>query len=104
VEFLDHSPGNTLIRKVAEGKYEFFLVDLNRMNFRQAMSFDERMKNLSHLTPRKEMVSQMSASYAKLYKEQTEATIFETMWNYTDQFQKKFHKKIRLKRQFQFWK
>ena len=31
IEFLDHSPGNTLIIKRPEGKYDFYLVDLNRM-------------------------------------------------------------------------
>ncbi|MBT3588960.1 MAG: Kdo domain containing protein, partial [Flavobacteriaceae bacterium] len=34
VNFLDHSPGNTLIKKNKNtGKYDFYLVDLNRMNF-----------------------------------------------------------------------
>ncbi|MBX9808091.1 MAG: PhoP regulatory network YrbL family protein, partial [Flavobacteriaceae bacterium] len=33
IEFLDHSPGNTLIKKNTEGNYDFFLVDLNRMDF-----------------------------------------------------------------------
>ena len=33
IEFLDHSPGNTLIKKIGENQYEFYLVDLNRMIF-----------------------------------------------------------------------
>src|SRR6478609_10094494 len=65
IEFKDHSPGNTLIKKVSEGKYEFFLVDLNRMEFHQSMSFELRMKNLSRLTPKKEMIAVMSNEYAK---------------------------------------
>jgi hypothetical protein len=104
VEFLDHSPGNTLIKKVAEGKYAFFLVDLNRMNFLSEMSFEKRMKNLSHLTPRKDMVAQMSLEYSKLYTSHSEAIIFQTLWSCTEKFQKKFHQKIRLKKKLKFWK
>lgn len=102
VEFLDHSPGNTLIKKVGEGKYEFFLVDLNRMNFHNSMDFEMRMKNLSRLTPKKEMVAVMSNEYAKWYPQQTEAAIFERMWHYTNDFQIRFHKKIRMKKMLKF--
>ena len=103
VEFLDHSPGNTLIKKIGDGKYAFFLVDLNRMNFLSEMNFEKRMKNLSHLTPRKEMVAQMSLEYSKLYTSQSEADIFQTLWFHTEKFQKKFHQKIRLKKKIKFW-
>ncbi len=104
VEFLDHSPGNTLIRKVMDGKYDFFLVDLNRMNFHNQMDFDQRMKNLSRLTPKEEMVAVMSNEYAKCYPAKTEAEIFEKMWFYTTEFQAKFFRKQRLKKKLKFWK
>jgi putative AlgH/UPF0301 family transcriptional regulator len=104
VEFLDHSPGNTLIKKVAEGKYEFFLVDLNRMNFHDQMDFEQRMKNLSRLTPQKGMIATMSNEYAKWYPAKTEAEIFEKMWFCTEEFQEKFFKKQRLKKKLKFWK
>jgi hypothetical protein len=104
IEFLDHSPGNTLIKKNTEGNYDFFLVDLNRMNFHDKMDFDSRMKNLSHLTPKKEMIAVMSNEYSKLYPAQSETEIFEKMWFYTNDFQIKFHKKIKLKKTLKFWK
>jgi hypothetical protein len=103
VEFLDHSPGNTLIQKQADGKYAFYLVDLNRMQFHTAMDFDTRMKNLSHLTPKKEMIVVMSEEYAKFYA-QSQELIFEKMWFETQEFQHKFAKKQRLKKQIKFWK
>ncbi len=102
VEFLDHSPGNTLIKKVGDGKYDFFLVDLNRMNFHKGMSFDMRMKNLSRLTPKKEMVAVMSQEYSKLYSQQTEFEIFDKLWHYTNAFQIKFHNKIKMKKMLKF--
>jgi tRNA A-37 threonylcarbamoyl transferase component Bud32 len=104
IEFLDHSPGNTLIKKTAEENYDFFLVDLNRMEFHNKMDFDTRMKNLSHLTPKKEMIAVMSNEYSKLYSAQTEAEIFEKMWFYTNDFQERFAKKRRLKKKLKFWK
>lgn len=102
IEFLDHSPGNTLIKKTDEGNYNFFLVDLNRMEFHENMDLDARMKNLSRLTPKKEMIAVMSNEYAKLYKVATEGQIFEKMWGYTSEFQEKFFKKKRMKNKLSF--
>ncbi|MSP85729.1 MAG: Kdo domain containing protein [Flavobacteriaceae bacterium] len=103
IEFLDHSPGNTLINNLGNGNYDFYLVDLNRMNFHQTMPFELRMKNLSRLTPKSEMVAIMSEEYAKLYSKSTDE-IFEKMWYYTNEFQEKHHRKRRLKKKLFFWK
>ena len=101
IEFLDHSPGNTLIQ-LNEGDYKFFLVDLNRMSFR-ALNFEQRMKNFSRLTPKKEMVKVMANEYAKVSKE-PEKKVFEKMWFYTTDFQEKFWRKQRFKKKLKFWK
>ena len=101
VQFLDHSPGNTLIKKNAN-EYQFFLVDLNRMNFKE-LSFEERMQNFSRLTPKKDMIRIMANEYAGLI-DKTEEEVFEKMWFYTDQFQEKFQRKKRLKKKLKFWK
>jgi len=103
IEFMDHSPGNTLIKKTADGNYEFFLVDLNRMQFHESMSFEMRMKNLRRLTPYKEMIAVMSNEYAKVSGE-PEQLIFETLWKMTTDFQEKFYRKKRLKKKLKFWK
>jgi len=103
IEFLDHSPGNTLIKKEANGIYSFYLVDLNRMNFHATMDFESRMKNFSRLTPKKEMIAIMSNEYAIHYAE-NEAVIFEKMWGFTEQFQEEFFRKKRLKKKLKFWK
>lgn len=104
IEFLDHSPGNTLIKKVSENQYQFFLVDLNRMEFHESMDFDLRMKNFRRLTPKKEMIEVMSNEYSKLYLSQNEKDIFEKMWFFTNQFQEELFKKRRLKKKLKFWK
>ena len=68
IEFLDHSPGNTLIRKNNDGSYSFFLVDLNRMQFHETMNFQTRMKNLSKITHKKDMIAVSDNAAHKIFK------------------------------------
>lgn len=103
IEFLDHSPGNTLIKKQGGNNYSFYLVDLNRMKFHKRIDFKTRMKNLSRLTPKEEMISIMSDEYAKLSGENKEI-VFNAMWKATQEFQHKFYRKKRLKKKLKFWK
>lgn len=65
VYFLDHSPGNTLIRRTDEGKYEFYLVDLNRMKFKK-LTLEEGLKNFSRLGISKEDAGIIADEYALL--------------------------------------
>ena len=97
IHFLDHSPGNTLIKKVTD-EYHFYLVDLNRMHF-GPMDFETRIKNFSRLTIHKSMVQVMSDEYAKCSGENYNK-IFDLMWKETEAFQEKFHRKKRLKKNF----
>ena len=101
VNFLDHSPGNTLIKKSSEG-YEFYLVDLNRMRF-QPLDFKTRIKNFRKLTIHQNMIMVMSDEYAKCSGYDYDR-IFDLMWSSTEKFQQKFHRKRRLKKRLKFWK
>ena len=95
VNFLDHSPGNTLIVKNSN-KYDFYLVDLNRMKF-GAIDFNKRIKNFARLTPHKKMVEIMSDEYAKCmdlpYKK-----VFDLMWGETTNFQSAYQRKKGLRK------
>lgn len=103
VEFLDHSPGNTLIKDNYNGSYSFYLVDLNRMKFHDTIDFLTRMKNLSKITHKKDMIEVMSNEYAKLSCD-SETLVFETMWKLTADFQYRFYRKKRIKKKLKFWK
>ena len=98
IEFLDHSPGNTLIKKVGEHQYEFYLVDLNRMKFHKNMDLNTRMKNMCRTTPSEAMVKTISYEYAKLYGKKEEE-IFTVMWHYNLEFHKRklFKKNLKAK-------
>ncbi len=101
IHFLDHSPGNTLIKKTRK-EYNFFLVDLNRMEFK-TLDFETRIKNFSKLTIHRYMVEIMSDEYAKCSGESYNR-IFNLMWKETEAFQEKYHRKRRLKKKLKFWK
>jgi len=99
IEFKDHSPGNTLISKNSNGAYDFYLVDLNRMSFHSKMSFELRMKNMCRLTPKLEMIKIMSDEYAKASGENPN-DVFDALWQFTSDFQKKYHRKKHLKAKY----
>lgn len=99
IEFLDHSPGNTLIKKVGDSKYDFYLIDLNRMRFHTDMPLDIRMKNMCRLTPNEYMIKVISYEYAKLYGKKEEE-VFTLMWKYTSEFYQRVTKKRMLKQKF----
>ncbi|WP_282124692.1 lipopolysaccharide kinase InaA family protein [Algibacter mikhailovii] len=99
--FLDHSVGNTLI-KLNNGDYQFFLVDLNRMEFR-TLDFETRIKNFARLTIQESIVAVMSDEYAKCSGEDYNR-IYNLMWSETMAFQDDFYRRQRLKRRFKFWK
>lgn len=101
VHFLDHSPGNTLIR-LNHGDYKFYLVDLNRMNFGK-LDFETRIKNFAKLTIHKSMIEVMSDEYAKCAGYDFKR-VFNLMWEETQAFQERFYRKKRLKKNLKFWK
>jgi hypothetical protein len=101
IEFLDHSPGNTLIKKTANG-CSFYLVDLNRMKLHQKMSLERRMKNLCRLTPHAFMVRAICNAYAQQSGEDADE-LFQMLWQLTSQFQERFYRKKRWKKRLRFW-
>lgn len=97
IAFLDHTPGNTLIKKIGEQKYEFFLVDLNRMKFCNTMNLEERVINMAKLTPEKHLIEVMSDEYAKLYNKPYDE-VYKLMVKHTEYFANRFHRKRAIKR------
>lgn len=65
VYFIDHSPGNTLIKEKDSG-FDFYLVDLNRTKFTR-VDLDLGIKNFYRLGSNEEMVRVMAKEYARLW-------------------------------------
>ena len=65
INYLDHSPGNTLIVK-KKFNYDFYLIDLNRMKF-ENMSLNKRMQNFERLSQDTSILSIFSKEYSELY-------------------------------------
>jgi len=90
INFLDHSPGNTLIVE-KESHYEFYLIDLNRMRF-ETLNFNKRMHNFRRLWLSKAMIKIMAKTYAQLYKKDYQET-HNLMLKHSRQFQLKIDRK-----------
>ncbi|GGG57524.1 lipopolysaccharide kinase InaA family protein [Bizionia arctica] len=91
INFLDHSPGNTLIIEKEEKQYDFYLIDLNRMHF-EVMDFNDRMHNFRRLWLSRTMVKYMSKTYSKLYNKTYDET-YTLMLKHSRAFQKKVDSK-----------
>jgi hypothetical protein len=70
---LDYSPGNTLINK-KEGDYEFNIIDLNRMKFRE-ISFVLGLKNFRQLDTDLTTIELIAKEYAKLNGKDSKTSI-----------------------------
>lgn len=97
IEFLDHSPGNTLI-KIGENSYDFFLVDLNRMNFK-TLDYTERLRNFERLSRERAVYEIMADEYSKQIK-QPASEVFEQMWQFNQTFFTKRDKVAKVKNRF----
>lgn len=101
IHFLDHSPGNTLIKKTNSG-YEFYLVDLNRMDFK-TLNYQERLANFARLSPKDYMLDIISDEYAKLMNKPNDE-VRERMYFYSQKFSSGFKKKEAFKKKYFFWR
>lgn len=96
VNFLDHSPGNTLIVKKASGHYDFYLIDLNRMKF-ENLSIEARMDNFKKMWLSRTMVKVIAKKYGEL-SGQPEEKLHQILLEKTISFKRKITKKKWLKR------
>lgn len=65
IEFIDNASGNFLLKKENEN-YNFYLVDLNRMNFHSVFPIDKRLLNFARLTTDMDTMKIISDEYSKL--------------------------------------
>ena len=97
VDFLDHSPGNTLIKRIEDSdKFQFYLVDINRMKFRDYMSMKSRMKNMARLTTDISDVEKIAHHYSDLAGAIPQK-LFYTLWLEVIKFQYRFYRKKDIK-------
>lgn len=97
INFLDHSPGNTLI--VENGlKYDFYLIDLNRMQF-ETMDLAKRMENLKRLWLSKKMIRIIATEYASISNEPFDA-VYNLLLQSSQNFKRRINRKKYLKRKY----
>lgn len=74
VHHLDYSPGNVLITKGDDGKYNFAVVDLNRMEFCK-MPYSKGLNNFSSLSTTDSILELVASEYAELNGEDPKKAI-----------------------------
>jgi hypothetical protein len=97
IEFLDNSLGNTLV-KFENNKYNYYLVDLNRMRFNVKLNGFERMKNLSRLTLDRGVLTTIANEYSTLYSENSEQELYQILEDLTVKFHLNLARKRNLKK------
>lgn len=102
INFLDHSPGNTLILNKGNNRYDFYLIDLNRMKFEE-LSIEKRMDNFKKMWISKYMVKIIARKYAEL-SGYNEYELFDLLMKTSSTFKRKINKKKYLKRKFKRFK
>lgn len=100
INFLDHSPGNTLIKISENNTYDFYLIDLNRMRF-ESMSLEKRMHNFRRMWLSKKMIHIIAPEYARLYGAPT-SKVHALMLGYSKEFQGKANQRKIRKRTLKF--
>ena len=96
MNFLDHSPGNTLIINNGNKNYDFYLIDLNRMKF-EKLSIKKRMDNFKKMWLSKLMVQIISKKYAQL-SHQSAAELQIILMEKSQQFKREITRKKYVKR------
>jgi hypothetical protein len=91
INFLDHSPGNTLIKISENNTYDFYLIDLNRMKF-ETLPLEKRMHNMRRLWLSKKMIQVMSTAYARLCGADV-SLVHALMLRYSKEFQGRVNRK-----------
>lgn len=66
IYFIDHSGGNTLLKRNENGTFDFYLVDLNRTQLTR-VSYKKGLQNLSKLELEEPMLRIVADEYAKLW-------------------------------------
>lgn len=98
IEFIDNASGNFLIKK-ENGNYNFYLVDLNRMNFHTKIDISKRLQNFERLTNNPEIIKIISEEYARL-----SGKTYEFCYNRILDFSNKKAFKLRAKKYLKFYK
>ncbi len=90
----DYSPGNILIKR-SEYAYEFKIVDINRMEFKE-LSLEERLKNFSQLWAKDEDLKIIIEEYSRLIN-QDQVSCFKKAVEYSQKHKDRKNFKKRLK-------
>jgi len=98
IHHLDYSRGNILISKLESGKYDFSIVDINRLKF-EKMDYVKGLKNFSQIWASEEELSVVAREYARINNKNEDEAV-RLLIRLDDAHKKKINKKHKWKSYF----
>jgi hypothetical protein len=95
IHHLDYSRGNILISKKEKGKYDFSIVDINRLKFEE-MPYLKGLKNFSQIWASEEELAIVAKEYAILNNKNPEEAV-KLLVQFDKKHKNKIEKKLRWK-------
>lgn len=102
IHHLDYSSGNILIKKLGDSKYDFSIVDVNRMRFEE-MVFEKGLRNFSKIWASEDELQIVAQEYARINgKDEKEAV--KLLIRFDKEHKAKINRKKALKAKFKKWR
>lgn len=95
IHHLDYSRGNILIRKQEEGKYQFSVVDINRMRFEE-MPYLKGLNNFSQIWANEDELEIVARKYAEINGKNEDEAV-EMLIQFDKEHKAKINRKLALK-------
>lgn len=98
IHHLDYSRGNILISKVGKVRYDFSVVDINRLRFEE-MDYWKGLKNFSQIWASEEELEIVAREYARINQKDEEEAVAKLVL-YDKEHKERIHHKKALKSRF----
>ncbi|GAB7086221.1 hypothetical protein JCM15579A_03250 [Marinifilum fragile] len=98
IHHLDYSRGNILIKKLEDNKYQFSVVDINRMRF-EKMPYMKGLKNFAQIWASEEELEVVAREYANLNGKDEEEAV-RLLIQFDKEHKEKINRKLAIKKKF----
>ncbi|MDQ2179777.1 hypothetical protein [Marinifilum sp. D714] len=98
IHHLDYSRGNILIKRLKDEKYQFSVVDINRMHF-EKMPYMKGLKNFAQIWASDEELEVVAREYANLNGKNEEEAV-KLLIQFDKEHKEKINRKLAIKKKF----
>ncbi|WP_430812052.1 MULTISPECIES: lipopolysaccharide kinase InaA family protein [unclassified Carboxylicivirga] len=76
----DFNGTNVLVKNMGHNRYQYLLIDLNRVRFKRRINYHEGLRNLQQISSNPEYLTVLAKYYAHIKKIDEDDTIYEVMF------------------------